>query len=151
MFEEKFRNYTKSKYSVTVSSCTAALHLSCLAIGIKKGDEVIVPAMSHTATSHAVEYTGAKAVFVDIDLATGNIDPEKILKKISKKTKAMIIVHMAGLVCKMDLIQKICKKFKIKLIEDCAHSVGTKFNFTHVGNFGISGCFSLPNKTNKRR
>ena len=143
MFEEKFRNYTKSKYSVTVSSCTAALHLSCLAIGIKKGDEVIVPAMSHTATSHAVEYTGAKAVFVDIDLATGNIDPEKILKKISKKTKAMIIVHMAGLVCKMDLIQKICKKFKIKLIEDCAHSVGTKFNFTHVGNFGISGCFSF--------
>ena len=110
MFEEKFRNYTKSKYSVTVSSCTAALHLSCLAIGIKKGDEVIVPAMSHTATSHAVEYTGAKAVFVDIDLATGNIDPKNL--KNLKKTKAMIIVHMAGLVCKMDLIQKYAKNLK---------------------------------------
>ena len=81
MFEEKFRNYTKSKYSVTVSSCTAALHLSCLAIGIKKGDEVIVPAMSHTATSHAVEYTGAKAIFADIDFNTLNIDPKNIEKK----------------------------------------------------------------------
>ena len=142
-FEERFKNYTNSKYSVTVSSCTAALHLSCLALGFKKGDEVIVPAMSHTATSHAVEYTGAKAVFVDIDLVTGNINPEKILKKISKKTKAIIIVHMAGLACQMDSIQKICKKYKIKLIEDCAHSVGTKFKSTHVGNFGISGCFSF--------
>jgi len=142
-FEEKFKNYTGSKYSITVSSCTAALHLSCLALGLKKGDEVIVPAMSHTATSHAVEYTGAKAVFVDIDLATGNIDPEEISKKISKKTKAIIIVHMAGLACQIDLIQKICKKYKIKLIEDCAHSVGTRFKSTHVGNFGISGCFSF--------
>lgn len=142
-FEEKFKKFTSSKYSVTVSSCTAALHLSCLALGLKKGDEVIVPAMSHTATSHAVEYTGAKVVFVDIDLNTGNIDPKNIISKISKKTKAIIVVHMAGLPCKMDLIYKICKKFKIELIEDCAHSVGTKFKSKHVGNFGISGCFSF--------
>ncbi len=142
-FEDKFKKYTNSKYAVTVSSCTAALHLSCLALNLKKGDEVIVPAMSHTATSHAVEYTGAKAVFVDIDLRTGNIDPEKIVKKINKKTKAIIIVHMAGLPCQIDLIQKICKKNKIKLIEDCAHSVGSKYNSTHLGNFGISGCFSF--------
>ena len=72
-FEEKFRNYTRSKYSVTVSSCTAALHLSCLALGLKRGDEVIVPAMSHTATSHAVEYTGAKAVFADVEAISGNL------------------------------------------------------------------------------
>ena len=81
LFEENFRKYTKSKYAVTVSSCTAALHLSCLATGLKKGDEVIVPAMSHTATSHAVEYTGAKAVFADVDLVTGNINPYQIEKK----------------------------------------------------------------------
>ena len=87
LFEKKFKSYTKSKYSVTVSSCTAALHLSCLALDLKKGDEVIVPAMSHTATSHAVEYTGAKTVFVDIDYRTGNIDAAKILKKITKKQK----------------------------------------------------------------
>jgi perosamine synthetase len=142
-FEEKFKEYTNSKYSVTVSSCTAALHLSCLALGLKKGDEVIVPAMSHTATSHAVEYTGAKTVFIDIDLETGNIDPQKIEKKITKKTKAIIIVHMAGFACQIDLIQKICKKYKIKLIEDCAHSIGTKFKSRHVGNFGVSGCFSF--------
>ena len=142
-FEEKFKEYTNSKYSVTVSSCTAALHLSCLALGLKKGDEVIVPAMTHTATSHAVEYTGAKTVFIDIDLETGNIDPQKIEKKITKKTKAIIIVHMAGFACQIDLIQKICKKYKIKLIEDCAHSIGTKFKSRHVGNFGVSGCFSF--------
>ena len=94
-FEEKFKEYTNSKYSVTVSSCTAALHLSCLALGLKKGDEVIVPAMSHTATSHAVEYTGAKTVFIDIDLENAYIH-----KKIDNKTR-------------------------------------------HVGNFGVSGCFSF--------
>ena len=143
LFEKKFKSYTKSKYSVTVSSCTAALHLSCLALDLKKGDEVIVPAMSHTATSHAVEYTGAKTVFVDIDYRTGNIDAAKILKKITKKTKAIIIVHMAGLSTDIDLVLKICKKYKLKLIEDCAHSVGTKFRSRHVGNFGISGCFSF--------
>ena len=78
IFEQNFQKYTNAKYAVTVSSCTAALHLSCMAIGLKKGDEVIVPAMSHTATSHAVEYTGAKTVFVDIDFETGNIDFKKI-------------------------------------------------------------------------
>ena len=143
IFEEKFKKYTNSKYAVTVSSCTAALHLSCLALNLKKGDEVIVPAMSHTATSHAVEYTGAKAIFVDIDFETGNIDSKKIESKISKKTKALIIVHMAGLSCDIKSIIKLCKKNKIKLIEDCAHSVGTKFKNMHVGNFGISGCFSF--------
>jgi len=143
LFEQKFKSYTKSKYSVTVSSCTAALHLSCLALDLKKGDEVIVPAMSHTATSHAVEYTGAKTVFVDIDYKTGNIDSTKLLEKITKKTKAIIIVHMAGYSVEIDLVLKICKKYKLKLIEDCAHSLGTKFKSKHVGNFGISGCFSF--------
>lgn len=142
-FEEKFKDYTKSKYAVTVSSCTAALHLSCLALGLRRGDEVIVPAMSHTATSHAVEYTGAKTVFVDINFDTGNIDPEKIIKKINKKTKAIIIVHMAGLACQINEILKITKRYKLELIEDCAHSVGTYFKNKHVGNFGKAGCFSF--------
>ncbi len=143
LFEKEFRKFTNSKYSLTVSSCTAALHISCLSIGLEKGDEVIVPAMSHTATSHAVEYTGAKAIFVDINSITGNINPEEVKKKITKKTKALIVVHMAGLSCDMGKIKKICINSKIKLIEDCAHSVGTKFGSTHAGNFGISGCFSF--------
>ena len=82
-FELEFKKYTKSKFAITVSSCTAGLHLSCLAAGFKKGDEVIVPAMSHTATSHAVEYTGASVKFVDIDLYNGNISTDKIIKNIS--------------------------------------------------------------------
>mgnify|MGYP001192611086 CR=1 FL=1 len=142
-FENYFANYVNSKYAVTVSSCTAGLHLSYLALGIGMGDEVILPAMSHTATAHAIEYVGAKCVFADIDYSTGNISFEQIKKKITKKTKALIVVHMAGLSCDMGIIKKICKNNKIKLIEDCAHSVGTKFGSTHAGNFGISGCFSF--------
>ena len=96
LFENAFSKYTKAKYSVTVSSCTAGLHLICMSIGLKKGDEVIVPAMTHTATAHAVEYTGAKAVFVDVEKLTGNLSLSK-KKKNNKKTKAIILVHMASL------------------------------------------------------
>ncbi len=142
-FEEEFSRFVNAKYSVTVSSCTAGLHLSCLALNIKKGDEVILPAMSHTATSHAIEYTGAKPIFIDIENPSGNINADLIEKKITKKTKAIIVVHMAGLSCDMIKIVKICKKYNLKLIEDCAHGLGTYFNKKHVGNFGISGCFSF--------
>ena len=142
-FENKFKEYTKSKYAVSVSSCTAGLHLSCLASGFKNGDEVIIPAQTHTATAHAAEYTGAKAVFADIDKKTGNITLKEIKKKVTKKTKGVIVVHMAGYPCELDEIQKFCKKKKIILLEDCAHAVGTTFKKKHVGNFGKSGCFSF--------
>ena len=142
-FEDEIKKFTGAKYCTLVSSCTAALHISCLALNLKKNDEVIVPAMSHTATSHAVEYTGAKAVFADIDYKSGNICPIQVKKIINKKTKAIIVVHMAGRSCKMDDLIKICKKKNIKLIEDCAHSLGTFYKKKHVGNFGKSGCFSF--------
>ena len=142
-FENQFKKYTKSKYAVSVSSCTAGLHLSCLASGFKKGDEIIVPAQTHTATAHAVEYTGARAVFADVDILTGNISLENIKKNITKKTKGVIIVHMAGYPCEVDKILNFCKKKKIVLLEDCAHAVGTKFKKKHVGNFGLSGSFSF--------
>lgn len=142
-FEKEFCKFTNSKYSTTVSSCTAGLHLSCLALGIKKGDEVIVTSMSHAATAHIVEYVGAKPVFVDIEYISGNIDTSKIKKKINKKTKAIIIVHMAGYPCEINKILKICKENKIYLIEDCAHALGSRYKNTHLGNFGISGCFSF--------
>ena len=95
-FENEFKKFTKSKSAITVSSCTAALHLSCIAANFKKNDEVIVPAMTHTATAHAVEYTGAKVIFADIDFNTGNLNLENIKKRISHKTKGVIVVHMAG-------------------------------------------------------
>ena len=143
LFEKEFCKFTKAKYAVSVSSCTAGLHLSCIAAGFKKGDEVIVPAQTHTATAHAVEYTGAKVIFVDVESLTGNIDTEKILKKITKKTKGIIIVHMAGYPCNVQRILKICKKKNLKLIEDCAHGLGTYVKKKHVGNYGKSGSFSF--------
>ena len=86
-FEDKFKKFTNSKYAVSISSCTAGMHLFYLAIGIKKGDEVIVPAQTHVATAHAIEIVGAKPIFVDCELKTGNIDIDLIEKKITKKTK----------------------------------------------------------------
>ena len=143
LFEDKFCKFTKSRYSITVSSCTAGLHLICLALGFKKGDEVIVPAMTHTATAHAVEYTGAKPIFTDITDLTGNIKLEDIKRKFNKKTKGIIVVHMAGYPCEIDKIADFCKLKKIKLIEDCAHSVGSYNEGIHLGNFGDAAAFSF--------
>ena len=143
LFEKKFSEFTKSKFCVTVSSCTAGLHISCIAAGFSKGDEVIVPSMTHTATAHAVEYTGAKAVFADVERISGNINLDYIKKKVTTKTKGIIVVHMAGLPCNLKPIIKFCKKKKITLLEDCAHALGTTYQSKHVGNFGLSGCFSF--------
>ncbi|MDB2363215.1 DegT/DnrJ/EryC1/StrS aminotransferase family protein [Candidatus Pelagibacter bacterium] len=142
-FEKKFKKFTKSKYAISVSSCTAGLHLSCLASGFKQGDEIIVPAQTHTATAHAVEYTGAKAVFADVENLTGNISLKQIKNNLTSKTKGVIVVHMAGYPCEIDKISSFCKKKKLILLEDCAHAIGTKFKKKHAGNFGISGSFSF--------
>jgi perosamine synthetase len=143
LFERKFSEFTKSKFSLTVSSCTAGLHISCIAAGFSKGDEVIVPSMTHTATAHAVEYTGAKAVFADVETISGNVNLDYIKKKVTSKTKGLIVVHMAGLPCDLKPIIKFCKKKNITLLEDCAHALGTTYQSKHVGNFGLSGCFSF--------
>jgi len=141
--EEKFSQFTNSKYSITVSSCTAGLHIACLALGFKKGDEVIVPAQTHTATAHAVEFTGAKPIFADVNPITANILVEEVIKKITKKTKGLIVVHMAGFPCDLDELRIVCKKKKIKMIEDCAHALGTTYKSKHAGNFGECGVFSF--------
>ena len=143
IFEKIFCKYTKSKYSTTVSNCTSGLHLACISIGLKKGDEVIVPAQTHAATAHAAELTGAKVIFADVDPLNGNILFSQIKKKVTKKTKCIIIVHMTGYPCDMKNITQFCKNKKIKLIEDCAHAVGTKYKKKHVGNFGECGVFSF--------
>ena len=114
-----------------------------MALGIKKGDEVIVPAQTHAATAHSVEYTGAKAVFADIDYSNGNISLNDIEKKINKRTKAIIPVHMAGKSCDMNGLLKIAKKYKLKIIEDCAHALGSHYGGKHLGNFGSTGSFSF--------
>lgn len=141
--EQLFCDYTGAKYATTVSNCTAGLHLSCLAAEFGPGDEVIVPAQTHTATAHAVEYTGARAVFCDVDPLSGNILLDDLEAKLTDHTKGIIPVHMSGYSCNMEKIQAFCQKNNIVLIEDCAHAVGTIFDNTHVGNFGITGCFSF--------
>jgi len=141
--EELFCDFTGARYATTVSNCTAGLHLSCLAAEFGQGDEVIVPAQTHTATAHAVEYTGAKAVFADVHPITGNILIEEIEKKLTPATKGIIPVHMAGYPCDIDGIMSICRKNNLTLIEDSAHALGTQYKSRHVGNFGISGSFSF--------
>jgi len=143
LLEDLFCQYTGAKFATTVSNCTAGLHLSCLAAGFSNNDEVIVPAQTHVATAHAIEYTGAKPIFVDVNSVSGNLQIDLIHSKISEKTKGIIPVHMAGYPCDMKGIKKICKDYNLTLIEDCAHSIGSVFNNTHVGNFGKAGCFSF--------
>ena len=138
-----FCEFTGAKYCTTISNCTAGLHLLCIIAGFGEGDEVIVPAQTHTATAHAVEYTGAQAVFADIDLKTGNISIDSIKEKFSEQTKGIIPVHMAGYPCDMSEITSFCEINKLVLVEDCAHALGTTYNGRHVGLFGIAGVFSF--------
>ena len=142
-FENNFKKKFNYKFAHGVSSCTAALHLSFMAINIKKGDEVIVPNQTHVSTVHTFQILGAKPVFVDSNISDGNIDTKLIKKKISKKTKAIVIVHYLGKPAKVDEISKICKKEKIYLIEDCALSLGAKIGNKFVGSFGDFACFSF--------
>jgi len=142
-FENKFKIYKKSKYSLSVNSCTAALHLSLISLGLKKGDEVITTPMTFCSTINSILLVGAKPVLVDINPDTLNIDENMISKKINSKTKALMIVHFAGLACNMAPIMKICKKYNLRLIEDCAHAIESKYFNKEVGNFGDAGCFSF--------
>ena len=142
-FENSFRDLTGSKYAIGVSNATAALQLSLKSLKIGKDDEVIIPDMTFVATANAVLFTGATPILADIDFEDLNISVESIKKNMSSKTKAIIPVHFAGKSCNMKEIRKIAKQYRVKIIEDCAHAVGTKFGHTHVGNFGETGCFSF--------
>ena len=142
-FEENFKRFTKSKYSVAVSSCTAAMHLFYFTNNIGKGDEVIVPSQTHLATVHAVELTGAKPIFVDSEIKTGNINVDQIEKKITKKTRAITIVHYLGFPVDMRKIMRIADSNKLLVLEDCALALGAKIYGKHVGNWGQAGAFSF--------
>ena len=143
VFEEKFAEFTGAKYCVSVSSCTAGMHLLYFTLGIGQGDEVIVPAQTHVATAHAVELTGAKAVFVDVDLKTGNIDPALVEAAITDKTKAIAVVHYLGVIADMQRLSAIAKANKLFLIEDCALAHGAILNGLHAGLHGDAGVFSF--------
>ena len=142
-FEKKFSKYQKSKNSIAVNSCSAALHLSLKSLNLKKGDEVITSALTFCSTVNSIILSGAKPVLADVNFETQNIDPKEIVKKINKNTKAVIIVHFAGRPCNMYEIIKIVKKYKLILIEDCAHAIESEYNGKHCGTFGAYGCFSF--------
>lgn len=142
-FENDFAKYKNSRFAIAVNSCTAALHLSMLASGIKQGDEVITTPMTFCATVNAIIHCGATPVLADCDRNTMNIDPGEIEKKITKRTKAILVVHFAGRCCDMDPITKLAKRHRLLLIEDCAHAIESQYHGRKSGTFGDMGCFSF--------
>lgn len=142
-FERDFLSYKGAEFAAALNSCTAALHLSILAAGIKSGDEVITTPLTFCATVNAIIHAGATPVLADVDPVTMNIDPHEIEKKITARTKALLPVHFAGRSCDMDAIMAIAKKHDLKVIEDCAHAIETEYKGRKAGTFGDFGCFSF--------
>lgn len=142
-FESDFSRMAGGGHALSLASCTAGLHLAYLYLGTGPGDEVIVPAQTHVATAHAVEFTGAKAVFVDVDRETGNIDLSKIESAITPRTKAVSVVHYLGLPVDMDGVNAIAAKHGLFVVEDSALAVGAYYKGTHTGLLGDLGTFSF--------
>ena len=140
-FEKNILKFINNKYCVGVNSGTDALTLGLHLIGIKKNDEIITPPNSFIASTATIMHLGAKPVFADV-LINQNINPKSIEKVITKKTKAIMPVHLTGRICEMDKIKKIAKKYNLLIIEDCAQSIGSKYNNKFSGSFGDIGCFS---------
>lgn len=142
-FEEDFSVFTKGGNAVSVSSCTAGMHLAYFDLGIGPGDEVIVPSQTHTATAHAVEFCGATPVFVDAEDRTGNIDIDLIETAVTENTKAIAVVHFLGIPVEMDRVNQIAEKKNLFVLEDCALSIGAYYDGVHTGLHGDAGCFSF--------
>lgn len=142
-FEEQFAAFTGAPNAVSVSSCTAGMHLIYFALGYGPGDEVIVPAQTHVATAHAVELTGARPIFVDAEKNTGNINIDLIESAINSKTKAIAVVHYLGVPVDMPKVIDIAKKHNLFVLEDCALAPGSKIDGIHVGLHGDAGVFSF--------
>jgi len=142
-FEEKFKSFVNSKYAVSLNSCTAALHLALGAMGIKPGDEVIIPAITFTATAEVICYFDAKPVIVDVEPETFTIDVKEIEKAITSKTVAIIPVHYGGHPANLDDINDLAKKYDLKVIEDAAHSLPAYYKGTIIGSHSDAVAFSF--------
>jgi dTDP-4-amino-4,6-dideoxygalactose transaminase len=143
-FEKAFAEYLGGGHAVTVSNGTAALHLALICLNLREGDEVILPSLTFVATANAVLYTGAKPVFADIqgeeDL---NISPEEIKKKITQRTRAILLMHYGGYPCDMESITRIAKTHGLYVVEDAAHAPGAEYRRRKCGTLGDLGCFSF--------
>jgi len=142
-FEQKFAAYTGQAHAIGLTSCTAALHLSLIALNIGAGDEVITTPMSFCATSNAVLHAGAVPVFVDVERGTGNLDAELIEAAITERTKAIIPVHLYGQMCDMIKIRSIADKYQLHIIEDAAHAIEASRDGVKVGQLSDTACFSF--------
>ena len=142
-FEEKFSKYCETKFGIACSSGTTALHLALASAGIKNGDEVLIPDFTMIATANSVTYTGAKFALVDSEPEYWNMDPNKIEEKITKRTKAIMVVHTYGHPCDMDSVLDIAKEHDLLVIEDAAEAHGSEYKRKKVGGLGDMGCFSF--------
>jgi perosamine synthetase len=142
-FEKLVADRHAVKHALACTSCTSALHLATMALGLGPGDEMIVPAFTWVTSAHAAEYVGARTVFVDVDLATYNIDPAAIEAAITPRTRAIMAVHLFGLAAPIDEIRTLCASRGIRLIEDAACAIGTSYDGKPVGGLGDIGCFSF--------
>ena len=142
-FEKSITSFVKSKYAIAVNSGTAALQSALYALDIKKGDEVLVPSFTFVATANAIVSTGAKPIFVDILKENYTIDPDDLQKKITKKTRAIIPVHLYGNIANVERLAEIAKKYNLPIIEDSAQSLGSTYKGKHTGTFFEMGCYSM--------
>jgi perosamine synthetase len=142
-FENAFAEYVGVKNAVAVGNGTISLDIALKSLGIKQGDEVIVPSFTFISTANAVLFQEAKPVFADVDERTFNINPEDVVEKITDKTKAIIAVHLFGHPFDVKEIQDICEDYNVYLIEDCAQAHGAEYEGKKVGRFGVAGCFSF--------
>ncbi|HYR06281.1 MAG TPA: DegT/DnrJ/EryC1/StrS family aminotransferase [Longimicrobium sp.] len=142
-FEEGFARYTRSPHAAATSSCTTALHIAVAALGLKPGDEVLVPAFTWIATANCVEYMGAKPVFVDVGLDTFNLDPAELERYVTERTVGIIPVHLFGLSADMDPVMEFARRHGLWVVEDAACSFGGWYRGRHTGTFGEFGAFSF--------
>lgn len=142
-FETQFAAYKGAPYAAGVSSCSAGLHLALLALRIGPGDEVIAPTMTFCSTVHAILHVGATPVLADCNLDDYNIRPDEIERRITSRTKAIIVVHMAGRPCDMDAILHIAHRRNLRVVEDCAHAIESTYKGRPSGLVGDIGCFSF--------
>ena len=142
-FEQEFAAYKQAPYAAAVSSCSAGLHLVLAALGIGPSDEVIAPTLTFCSTIHAILHTGATPVLADCERSSMNIDPSLIEAKVTPRTKAVMVVHMCGRSCDMDAILAVAQRHNLKIVEDCAHAIETKYHNVGSGLTGDAGCFSF--------
>ena len=142
-FEIHFAERVGTRHAVAVSSCTAALHLSLFVNGVRPGDEVAVPAMTHVATAHAVEFCGARPIFVDVEPDTGNLDADALAAAITPAMAAVMVVHYLGLPCDMDRVKAVADAGGALVVEDCALALDATYDGRKTGALGAIGCFSF--------